>query len=375
MSGPFRQGYYNSLASLHGWADGDPFYVNYVGHPMQGAVSGFIWAQNDGAYRKLEFGNNSAYWRSRARATAFSFLYSTQFEIGPLSEASLGKIQSRYPQQGFVDHVATPVIGLAWQVAEDWVDRFVIRRFEDRVKNPWARLMMRGWLNPSRSFANLMRWKEPWHRDSRPGILSYARSLELERPRPDPESYPALPRFEFQTTQQYYRSWGQNRSLHCVGGGATAQWNVTSGRSWLVDVGGCKILNQKPNFSGDIMLYQAGMRLAGRAGRWQPFVQFLAGGKRVTLDEVFPEKRAALEAQLSPRPLGYEFHSQWTRMHQANGFTLTVGGGIDLALTRAATWRIASMDLSHAWLPQPEIASYSTSARFSMGMNIRFGNW
>ncbi len=208
LGGPFLSGYHKSLANLHGWADGDPFYVNYVGHPMQGAVSGFIWTQNDGAYKRLEFGNNAAYWRSRARATAFSWLYSTQFEIGPLSEASIGKIQSRYPQQGFVDHVATPVIGLAWQVAEDFLDRFVIRRFEDRFTNNWARMMVRSWLNPSRSFANLMRWKEPWHRDSRPGILSYGKSFGLDQsPKtPPPGSYPSLPRFEFLTAHQYYLS-------------------------------------------------------------------------------------------------------------------------------------------------------------------------
>jgi hypothetical protein len=28
-------GYFNSAGNLHGWADGDPFYVNYAGHPMQ----------------------------------------------------------------------------------------------------------------------------------------------------------------------------------------------------------------------------------------------------------------------------------------------------------------------------------------------------
>ncbi len=160
-----------------------------------------------------------------------------------------------------------------------------------------------------------------------------------------------------------------------MGGAGTAQWNVTPTRSWILDVGGCKILNKQQNFSGDILMYQAGLRLADRAGRWQPFVQFLAGGKRITLDEVFPEKKAALEAQFSPRRLGYEFHSQWTRVHQANGFALSLGGGLDLALTRSATWRVASVELSHAWMPQAEIASYPTSARFSMGLNIRFGNW
>lgn len=29
----FFGGYVDSVTNLHGWADGDPFYVNYVGHP------------------------------------------------------------------------------------------------------------------------------------------------------------------------------------------------------------------------------------------------------------------------------------------------------------------------------------------------------
>src|SRR5262249_23767422 len=44
---PFFKDYASSVANLHGWNDGDPFMVNYVGHPMQGAVSNFIWEHND----------------------------------------------------------------------------------------------------------------------------------------------------------------------------------------------------------------------------------------------------------------------------------------------------------------------------------------
>ena len=43
------RGYLNSLSNLHGWADGDEFYVNYVGHPMQGAVAGFIGTRTTGS--------------------------------------------------------------------------------------------------------------------------------------------------------------------------------------------------------------------------------------------------------------------------------------------------------------------------------------
>lgn len=56
-------GYINSAGNLHGWDDGDPFYVNYIGHPMQGAVSGNLFATNDPRYNRFEFGSSSGYWK------------------------------------------------------------------------------------------------------------------------------------------------------------------------------------------------------------------------------------------------------------------------------------------------------------------------
>ncbi len=69
---------------------------------MEGAVAGFIEIQNDRRYRKLEFGDNN-YWKSRLRATAYAFAFSTQFEVGPISEASLGNVQLKPPANGVVD--------------------------------------------------------------------------------------------------------------------------------------------------------------------------------------------------------------------------------------------------------------------------------
>lgn len=68
----FFDGYVNSLNNLHGWADGDSFLVSYVGHPRQGAVTGFLFVQNDRKYRAVEFGKNRQYWRSRLRAAGFA---------------------------------------------------------------------------------------------------------------------------------------------------------------------------------------------------------------------------------------------------------------------------------------------------------------
>ena len=96
---PFFKGYVDSVTNIHGWADGNPFLDNYVGHPMQGSVSGFIWTQNDPRYRNVAFGRNPEYWTSRLRATAFAWGYSTLSEIGPFSEASIGNIQAKIPSR------------------------------------------------------------------------------------------------------------------------------------------------------------------------------------------------------------------------------------------------------------------------------------
>ena len=112
MRGPFFGNYARSVGNMHGWADGDEFYVNYIGHPIQGSVSGYLFTQNDKArFKYVEFGRDRDYWKSRLRAFTFSAFYSAHFEIGLASEASIGSIQSRMPQQGFADLVITPVFG------------------------------------------------------------------------------------------------------------------------------------------------------------------------------------------------------------------------------------------------------------------------
>jgi hypothetical protein len=67
---PYWHDYVASLRqfNMRRWNDGDNFLVNYVGHPLEGAVSGYIQIQNDPEGKMLEFSNNRDYWQSRARA-------------------------------------------------------------------------------------------------------------------------------------------------------------------------------------------------------------------------------------------------------------------------------------------------------------------
>ena len=196
---PFFRGYIDSLGALHGWAVGDPFYVNYVGHPMQGAVSGFIFIQNDPSYRGTEFGRNSTYWKSRLRAGTFAWVYSEQMEIGPLSEASLG-IQASYPEFGFVDHVVTPAIGTGWLITEDAMDRYVIRLIERKTRNRYLQSLARAGLNPGRSLANVIGGQWPWARTRGLDTGALQPPLRPSSPALSPaESIQGVPPFELAT--------------------------------------------------------------------------------------------------------------------------------------------------------------------------------
>lgn len=172
LKGPFFKDYFETVRNLRGWRDGDPFMVNYIGHPMMGAVTGYIQIHNDPRGLRQEVGFNKEYFKSRLKAFGWSALYSTQFELGPISEASLGNVGirpsklSNHPM-GYVDLVVTPVIGTMWLMGEDALDKYVVMPIENRVRNKTVRILVRSFLNPSRSMANVLRSKWPWYRDGR----------------------------------------------------------------------------------------------------------------------------------------------------------------------------------------------------------------
>jgi hypothetical protein len=172
LKGAFWPEYVKSVESLRGWQDGDEFLVNYIGHPMQGAVSGYIQIQNDGRSRDLQISRNPEYWKSRLRAMGWATLISVQFELGPFGEASIGNVglktspKSHHPM-GYVDLVVTPTIGTAWLIGEDIIDKYILIKFENRVSNRYLRALVRTFLTPSRSFANLFRGQKFWYRDKR----------------------------------------------------------------------------------------------------------------------------------------------------------------------------------------------------------------
>lgn len=188
---PFWHDYLASTSHfvMNRWGDGDWFLINYIGHPMEGAVSGYIFIQNDPVGRAARFGKSSAYWQSRFKAMAWSAVYSAYFEIGPvLSEAAIGseggytyipgcgfsfgcetvpapsnKYEPATNGTGWVDFIVTPTIGTGWMVMEDTIETEIV----DRVaKNPHGAFhdVLLGSLTPMRTMSNLLAGKLPWYR-------------------------------------------------------------------------------------------------------------------------------------------------------------------------------------------------------------------
>ena len=168
LGGPFWSDYFESVSTIHTWNDGNSIVTNYIGHPILGAVTGYIQVFNDHRGRRLEFdASSSEYWKSRLKAMAWSAVSSAQFEIGPISEASIGNVGKHPPTMAVVDLVVTPIGGFTVMLLEDYLDKRFISRWEGGTSTMKARFY-RIALNPSRSLANLLRLKRPSYRDNRP---------------------------------------------------------------------------------------------------------------------------------------------------------------------------------------------------------------
>jgi hypothetical protein len=166
------------------WSDDTPFIVHNIGHPMMGAITSSIFEQNDPKGRALVFENNGNYWRSRLKAMAWSAVYSAQWKVGPVSEASIGNsgwatyyvphLGRTTNETGFQDFVITPVYGFGWNVGEDAIDRYIMPKIHAHVKNRFY-LTTLFWMTPCKAAANVLRWKPTYYRDAAyaaPGTVS-----------------------------------------------------------------------------------------------------------------------------------------------------------------------------------------------------------
>jgi hypothetical protein len=185
---PFWHDYFASLGqfNMRRWNDGDDFLVNYIGHPLQGSVTGYLEIQNSSSQSRIQW-NEPGYWPSRGKAFLWATVFSTYEEIGPTGEAGIGseggftydtrcvlhcKPETAPPSgrdtnnTGWVDFIVTPTAGMLWLFAEDLIDKEISGRIVQHAKpNALVPKIIRGSLNPSRTMANFLRGRKPWYRD------------------------------------------------------------------------------------------------------------------------------------------------------------------------------------------------------------------
>jgi hypothetical protein len=173
LDGPFFRDWKESVQNLEGWDDGGKVFTNYIAHPMQGAMTGRIFINNSGVGRRQEFGRSKEYWVSRLKSMGWSAVWSAQFEIGPISEASLGNVGQTRHENGkskltYLDLVITPTVGTGFVIIEDAIDKYVLKNWlEPKITCRLLKKIVRSVLTPTTSFANLVRFRGPWWRDMR----------------------------------------------------------------------------------------------------------------------------------------------------------------------------------------------------------------
>jgi hypothetical protein len=163
LEGPFLNDWFTSAGALFdsNWDDGNKIQTNYIAHPIGGAIYANNARMNDPKYAALLPGD-PGYGTGVLRSMAFAAAASLMYEIGPISEASLGNLGMKNPdKQGWVDPVMTPVLGAGWMVLEDVVHQQLLRRVDGRV--PYTVLHI--FLNPARTISNLFNFRPPCPRD------------------------------------------------------------------------------------------------------------------------------------------------------------------------------------------------------------------
>jgi hypothetical protein len=314
-----------------GWNDGDPNWFGYIGHPIQGALTGFIQIQNDPKSEKLEFSKTKAYWKSRLKAALFNAAYSTQWNLGPLSEVTVEKYGTKtrppwnpngsfpctskncYTGVGQIDIVMTPLGGAGWLIGEDFLDKKIVRRVENATENRFLIDTVRVALNPIRAGANMLHGEHPWYRASRDGTTA----LTNEAPKEQPPNHGNV-----------FFGYSHTGKSHCevlISGAATvcdplsgassklSGWNTSVEKMYL------RYFGAVADFTGQYggvsqSNFLVGLRGGASIGRFRPFGQALIGAVHVR-------------------------QNASTGSRSNTSFAEDLGLGVDFRLMRKLSWR------------------------------------
>ena len=366
----YARDYGQSLTSWWraGWSAGeDPLY-NYVGHPIQGAMTSYIEIQNDPKNENVEYANTKAYWFSRLKATIWNTVYSTQWSMGPLSEMTVEKYGTKdrppwnangsfpcntktcYSGVGKVNLVMTPVGGLGWVLAEDILDKKIAEELvEAHTSNEALIDTIRCALNPIRGGANILHGRHPWYRPRDLRRWSIAEQKKEVAAREGAK--PPIP-----SHGDVFLGYSHASSSHCeqvFSGGplacdplsaATSKlggWDVSLEKKYL------RYFGAVADFSGQYgganqNDYLFGIRGGASVWRFRPFTQVLFG---------------AVHARAITSGTTYS----------GTSFAEDLGAGLDFRLARLVSWR---NEIDVLKTGTPDITRYNV--RESSGVAVRF---
>lgn len=324
-----------------GWDDGDPNWYGYVGHPIQGALTGFIQIQNDPTSEKLEFSKTKAYWKSRLKAALFNAAYSTQWNLGPLSEVTVEKYGTKtrppwnpngsfpctsktcYTGVGQIDIVMTPLAGTGWLIGEDFLDKKIVRRVESATQNRLLIDIVRVALNPLRAGANMLHGEHPWYRASRDehGISTVSEQKTAAQTDETPKQ-------QLPGHGNVFFGYSHTSASHCevvVSGAATicdplsgagsnlSGWDTSVEKMYLRYFGAvADFSGQYGGVSQSNFLF--GLRGGASIGRFRPFAHAMIGAVHV--------RRSSSAGSTSD-----------------TSFAEDLGAGVDVRLTPLLSWR------------------------------------
>jgi hypothetical protein len=399
LNGHWFEQYTRSVSELRGWSDSDRFMAPYVGHPIEGSIFGFIERQNDPKYHLVQLGDGRVYWVSMLRSMAYSAVWHTQWKIGPVSEASIANVML-HASPGFITLVDTPTLGFCTMLAEDAADRYLIMGLENRTTNRAVIILARSFLNPGRTFANMMAFRPPWVRDTRLNLFgtSYEiRKMLVEDYKNGTGDKPFQfvkdawmpPGVEFRhphskeadielTAFPYYETFLGGGS--CIGGGGSGAARVSPSLQVITEVSGCLIMHMPAyNVSADSLFYGGGFRWTPLAAhRFSPFGQFMFGGRKVTM-EINDE---ALRKQLlkewndgNGTLPHYPTRFDWSTETAQNGPSIAVGGGFDWVVTRPFAWRVLNVEYTHSWMNDVAQIHPQEGLKISTQAVVRIGTW
>ena len=266
-------------------------------------------------------------------------------------------------------------------IGEDMADRYLIKRIENRYHNKTVRALARSMLNPTRSYANLLRFEAPWIRDDRPNVGAYESTGnytpadDIDGPKYNHRAWPANAAFEL-TAEPMFQLYTGHAGSSCMGAAGEGALKIATASALVIRIDGCQLFGLPPNYSGDVLNYMAGPRWSPfSTGRWKLNLQLLGGGTKVSheyADLALKNEVIQLARQEhQPRPEQATWIAEWDR----NGFAAVVSGVMVYDFDNGLQLRVADFGYQRSWLGELQGMKYDNGLRFGFGISYRMGAW